>query len=51
MSNEQSKKQLLFLQPVKLENETPDDQLKRLMHVLKEHGISVTDSEEIENDA
>ena len=51
MRNEQSKKQLLFLQPVKLENEMPDDQLKRLMHALKEHGISVTDSKEIENDA
>ena len=51
MSNEQSKKQLLFLQPVKLENETLDDELNRLMHVLKEYGISVTDSKEIENDA
>ena len=51
MSNEQSKKQLLFLQPVKLENETLNDQLKRLGHVLQEHGISVTDSKEIENDA
>jgi hypothetical protein len=51
MSNEQSKKQLLFLQPVKLEHETLDDELKRLMHVLKEHGISVTESKEIENDA
>ena len=51
MSNKQSKKHLLFLQPVKLKNETPDDQLKRLMHVLEEHGISVTESKEIENDA
>jgi hypothetical protein len=41
MSNEQSKKQLLFLQPVKRENETLDDELKRLVHVLKEYGISV----------
>jgi hypothetical protein len=51
MSNEQSKKQLLFLQPVKLENETLNDQLKRPVHVLQEQGISVTDSKEIENDA
>ena len=51
MSNERSKKQLLFLQPVRLEHETLNEKLKRLMRVLKEHGISVIDSKEIENDA
>jgi len=51
MSNEQSKKLLLFLQPVKLEHETLNNQLKRLIQVLEEHGISVTDSKEIKDDA
>ena len=51
MNNKQSQKQLLFLQPVKLENETPDDQFKRLVHLLEENGISVTVSKEIKNDA
>ena len=50
MSNEQSKKLLLFLQPVKLEHETLNNQLKRLIQVLEEHGISVTDSKEKKDD-